>query len=498
MTEVVTSVILDPVQMNVSEVRFSLEHDEEFFIQFFLGDELTLAVPKFHIDVFHLMTSTAVRLCAFAIPRDHAKTTLAKLACVKYWLFSQYQFIMYLTNVSATAVAACKDIIGFIESDNFRSIYGKAVFDTKQEGVGFYRFTLTLPNNKGGYYEKKCILRALGAGQSVRGVNIGHRRPQLAIVDDLEDIENISTEDLYIKLKRWFYGTFRKCLDKKDHKIIHIGNMIANRCMLKEHCESEYWFSRRYGCLLADGKSLWPDAWPIDKLKADFNEYLKAGMIDVWFTEMMNLPIGAGRGLIRATEINYVPCPEPPDIQYGFITVDLAISRENWAHKTVVAVHGWTGLEWVICQVDGGVGIDPINLFDIIIEMAFKWRVTVVGVENTAYQASLQYVFPYLCMVKNIEGIEFVELHAHMRKTQRLVGWCAMLRDKQYAIPEGDFIITEQLLAYDPKLKENDDDYIDACAHGPQMIDNYSAEIQQVYALSPPPPVQNSYEVAGV
>lgn len=489
---------LDAVQMNVAEIRFALEHDEEFFIQFFLGDELTLAVPKFHIDVFHLMTSTAVRLCAFAIPRDHAKTTLAKLACIKYWLFSEFQFIIYLTNVSATAIASCKDIIGFIESENFRSIYGVAEFEVKQEGKGFYQFTINLPKKMGGFREKKCILRALGAGQSVRGVNIGHRRPQLAIVDDLEDIENIATEDLYIKLKRWFYGTFRKCLDKFNHKIIHIGNMIANRCMLKEHCESDYWFSRRYGCLLSNGEPLWPDAWPLDKLKADFNEYLKAGMIDVWFTEMMNLPIGAGRGLIRATEINYKPGIEPADIEYGFITIDLAISRETWAHKTVTVVHGWTGEEWMVCEVDGGIGIDPIQLFDIVVQLAFKWKVRTIGIENVAYQASLQYVFPYLAMVKNIEGFTFVELRATMRKTQRLVGWCAMLRDKQYAIPEGDFIITEQLLAYDPKLKENDDDYIDACAHGLQMIDNYMAEIQQVFEIAPPSPARNSYEIADI
>lgn len=492
------SVQLDPVQMNVAEIRFALEHDEEFFIQFFLGDELTLPVPKFHIDIFHLMTSTAVRLCVFAVPRDHAKTTLAKLACIRHWLFSDYQFIIYLSNVSTTAVAACKDIIALMESENFQSIYGVIEFDVKQEGNGFYCFTLTLPNNTGGFRNKKCILRALGAGQSIRGINIGHRRPQLAVVDDLEDIENIATEELYMKLKRWFYGTFRKCLDKFKHKIIHIGNMIANRCMLKEHCDSEYWFSRRYGCLLANGEPLWPDAWPLEKLKADFNEYLKAGMIDVWFTEMMNLPIGAGRGLIRATEINYKPLPEPADIKYGFITIDLAISRENWAHKTVVAVHGWTGEEWMICEIDGAIGIDPIQLFDIVVELAFKWRVMTVGIENTAYQASLQYVFPYLAMVRNIEGFTFVELRARMQKTQRLVGWCALLRSKEYAIPEGDFIITEQLLAYDPKLKENDDDYIDACAHGPQMIDNYSAEIQAIYQLTPPPPVQNSYEVAEV
>jgi len=268
--------------------------------------------------------------------------------------------------------------------------------------------------------------------------------------------------------------------------------------MLKEHCESEFWFSRRYGCLLSDGTPLWPDAWTIEKLRADFTEYLKAGMIDIWFAEMMNLPIGAGRGLIRATEIKYAPAVDPVDIEYGFITIDLAISKKTWAHKTVVAVHGWTGDYWICCEITGGVGIDPIALFEIIVEMAFKWRVRVVGIENTAYQASLQYVFPYMAMVRNIEGLEFRELHAHMRKTQRIVGWCGMIRDGQYMIPEGDFVLTEQLLSYNPRTEDNDDDYIDAAAYAPQMIDNYLLEIQEVFTMGEAPVAQNSYEIASI
>ena len=153
---------------------------------------------------------------------------------------------------------------------------------------------------------------------------------------------------------------------------------------------------------------------------------------------------------------------------------------------------------WIVCEVNGGVGIDPITLFDMIVEMAFKWRVRIIGIENTAYQASLQYVFPYLAMVKGIEGIEFKELRASMRKTQRIVGWCSMVREGQYMIPEGDFILTEQLLSYNPKMEDNDDDYIDACAYAPQMIDYYLLEIQETFSMTPPLEVQNSYEVAGI
>lgn len=487
---------LFPVQINTGEIIYALKHDSEFFIQFFLGEELTHPVPPFHIDVFHLMTSTAVRLCAFALPRDHAKTTLAKLAAVKYLLFTDYQFVIYLSNVSTIAVPACNDIIGFFESENFASVFGPPEFITKQDGVGLYIFKIKIPQDDGSWQDKLCILRALGAGQSVRGINIRHRRPQLAIVDDLEDKDNIATEELFLKLKRWFYGTFRKCLDKFDHKIIHIGNMISNKCMLKEHCASEYWFSRLYGALLSNGQPLWPDAWPIEKLKQDFIEYLKAGMTDIWFAEMMNMPIGIGKGLIKADEIYYLPEIYPEDVEYSCMTLDLAISDRTWAHETVMAVHGWNGECWQSVETDGGVGIDPINLFERVIALCYKWHINVVGIESVAYQASLKFVFNFLCATRGIENIRFVDLYATGRKVQRFSPWAAMIKAKEYALTESDFKTTEQLLTFDPKLKNNDDDYIDAKSYVIQMINNWLPEIQEQISFKTMPEPLGSYQIA--
>lgn len=483
------------VQIKVGQILYALRHDREFFIQFFLADELTHPVPQFHIDLFELMVSTAVQRCVFAIPRDHAKTTLAKLACVYYFLFTDYKFIIYLSNVSTSAIACCNDVVQFFESENFRNVFGEVKFDVRQEGMGFYRFTLNCRRTNGQIFQKRCVLKALGAGQSVRGINVGHQRPQLAIVDDLEDVENIATEELFIKLKRWFYGTFRKCLDKFDHKIIHIGNMISNKCMLREHCESDYWFSRLYGCILKDGTPLWPEAFPVVKLKADFQEYLKAGLIDVWFTEMMNMPIGVGRGLIKPSEINYQPKVYPEQIEYGFITVDLASTEKTWGHKTAVVVHGWTGTHWQICEIDGGMGIDPIDLFKIIIRLATTWNVTIVGIESVAYQGTLKFVFEYMCIENSIEGMQFVDLYATMRKAQRLSAWAAMIKEKQYAVEEGDYLLTTQLLEYDPKKRDNDDDYIDACAYGVQMIDYYITDIQEKKPTFQIPTGQSSYQL---
>lgn len=471
-------------QISRADLILNLEHNQEFFIQFFLGDELTLPVPQIHIDILKLMTHEDVDRFVCAIPRDHAKTTIAKLACIWYLLFSDYRFIVYMSCTTTIAIPATNDIVNFLETDNFKSVFGNVKWIKKQDGIGNYEFELV--NGKGEI--KYCILKAMSAGQQIRGLNTDNRRPDLAILDDIEDNKNIATEDLFRQLKQWFYGPFRKALNKFHNKIVHLGNMIAEKSLLNEHCKSEYWFSRHYGCILANGNTLWPDAWPMEKLIQDYREYQEAGMADVWFAEMMNLPLAGGHGLIKAEEIFYLPYVEPGNHEYGFITLDLAISEQTWAHRTVLAVHIWNGECWQIAETQDFLGIDPVTLFRRMIPVCEKWNIRVVGIEDVAYQASLKFVFRHLCLENAIpvsadtfgEGMLFVPLKTNStRKTQRIAPWAAMIKGHEYALTEGDFTITQQLLAYNPTKKQNDDDTIDACAYGIQMIESYLLQIME-------------------
>ena len=142
------------VSLDRENVIKALEHDHEFFINFFLGDELIFPVPNFHLDIFNKMVDPGIRQFVCAIPRDHAKTTLAKLACLWFFLFSKYRFILYVSNTSTIAQQACIDIVNFLESDNFIAVFGRVDWLVKREGEGLYKFKLQ---------DKVCVLRALGA-----------------------------------------------------------------------------------------------------------------------------------------------------------------------------------------------------------------------------------------------------------------------------------------------------------------------------------------------
>ena len=480
---------LAQVAIDKREVLEALKNDPEFFIQFFLGDQLTHPVPAFHRKILSDMIREEIDRLAIAIPRDHAKTTLAKLACVYFFLFTSVDFIIYVSATTDMAIPAVNDIVEFFESDNYRAVFGPVEWEVKQDGVGNYRFKIG---------EKSCILKALGAGKQVRGINVKHRRPQLAIIDDLEDDKLIATPELVLKLKRWLYGPFMKALDKFGNKIIWLGNLISANSILYEILQSPQWRSYRYGALLSNGKSLWPDAWPIDKLRRDFLEYQRAGMLDVWFAEMMNMPVPSGGGIIKAEEITYAAPRLPEEIDHAFITVDLAISDKSWAHRTVAAVHAFapeTPNQYQIVECNGWKGIDPIALFSELIRMAYRWGVHVIGIEAVAYQASLQHIYPHFCRERGINDIEFVPLRANARKAERIIPWAGMLKTGEWALTEGDIAITEQLLMYDVKRRDNDDDYIDCCAYGPQMLQYHLDRIlkYQNYTARPEPRVVTNY-----
>jgi len=486
--------MLENTRLSNKDIAYALEHDSEFFINFFLAEEIVVPVPKFHGDLLDLMVHTDVPQLSLAVPRAHAKTTLAQLAAIHYLLFTDYGYVLYMSSTSGHSVACVNDIVDWLESENFQRVFGVCEFHTRQEGKGFYEFTM--PNGK------KCIIKAFGAGQKVRGTLIKKKRPQLVIVDDLEDNDNIGNKDLFMALKRWVYGPFKKCTDPFKNKWIWIGNMIQQQSMLFENHKSEYWHSILYGCLLEDGTPLWPDLWPLDALRQDFAEYQSNGMADVWFAEMMNMPMAGINSIIDADQITYLPQQAYREPKIGFLTVDLAISKEAWAHATTIIAHAWIAdVEmWQIVETKEFFGIDPIALFREVVTMGADWGFFVVGIESVAYQAALQPVFQHLCLMENIEGFSFVGCPARARKTERILTWAGLIKDRTYGLTEGDYIVTQQLLAYDPTKKENTDDTIDGAAHGCYMIANYTYEIwnQQDLLTAEPHEIQNSYAVSKV
>jgi hypothetical protein len=466
----------EQVEVDPNELRLLLRTDAEFLIEFFLADQLDMPVPTFHKEIWSLLTDQEKERVLLAIPRDHAKTTLAKLIVVWYWLFTNHRFAVYLSNTAPIAKGACRDIMGFLESPNFLEVFGKIKVEKSSENEGLWIFNLqTSPG-----VWKRCILRAIGQGQQMRGINIDNQRPDIAVIDDVEDNENTESELQQKKLDKWMFGPFLKALARKK-KILWLGNMLTKTSLLARLSRNPRWNPVVFGCLIRDTatgalRPLWPGKWTVAALQEDFKEYKNLGLVESWMCEMMNMP-GHGENGFSASMINYVPQPTPDMIKAAWITVDPAFGMNAWNDESSVAVHA--------IPIDGGCPItvavahgqwDEKRLFTEIVGLAQYWNAWVWGIEAIAAQRLLIPLFSvFLTQMLMDNKAMMIPLMAGKgdSKLSRIRAYVNLMANEEWGLYEGDIDMTAQILGFDFRKKDQPDDIVDSGAYGPLMHEEY-------------------------
>lgn len=460
------------VDADRAEIIEKLRVDGEFFIEFFLPEQLDLPVPAFHKEVWGYATDLEKSRILLAIPRDHAKTTLSKLAVIWYWLFTNHRFAVYLSNTNTIAKGACKDIMGFLKTPNFQAVFGKITINKENETESIWDFNLTMPNGR----VKRCILRAVGQGQQMRGINIDNQRPDIAVVDDVEDNENTESELQQKKLDKWIFGPFLKALARK-HKILWLGNMLQKTSLLARLSRNPKWNPVVYGSIVKDSvtgllRPLWPGKWSISGLVEDFKEYRDLGLAETWMCEMMNMP-GHGVNGFTVDQINYVPMPTPDGVRAAWITIDPAFGETAHADESAVACHVLpldSDVPVTVAVVHGRNWSEK-RIFDEAWQLGSFWGARVWGIEAVAAQKVLITLFNVFTVQMELpaEWIQMIPIMSGKGdpKIGRMRALVNLMVDKEWGIMEGDVDFTTQLLELNLSKKDNADDIVDAVAYGP-------------------------------
>jgi len=469
-------VATESVDVDLQQVRLLLRTDGEFFIEFFLAEQLDMSVPEFHKEIWGKLTDEEKERVLLAIPRDHAKTTLAKLVVVWYWLFTSHRFAVYLSNTAPIAKGACRDIMGYLSHPNFVTVFGKVEILKSDDGQGLWIFNLVMANGQ----MKRCMLRAIGQGQQMRGINIDNVRPDIAVIDDVEDNENTESEGQQKKLDRWMFGPFLKALARK-RKILWLGNMLTKTSLLARLSRNPKWNPVVFGCLVKDVVSgvlrpLWPEKWSVSALQEDFKEYKSLGLVESWMCEMMNMP-GHGENGFTAEQINYLSVPTPDMCRATWITVDPAFGIKAHNDESSIAVHAIPmdgSTPRTVAVVHGH--FDDNRLFQEVYDLALYWNAWVWGVEAVAAQRVLISLWNVFLAARMMTGrVEIIPLMAGRgdSKAGRISAWVSLMANEEWGIPEGDVDITTQILDFDFRVKDQADDIIDSCAYGPSMLTEF-------------------------
>ena len=438
----------------------------------------TYPPAKIHYELGKFLTRSDENL-VIAFPREFGKSTYV-------WLFfpawnilaGKYRYIVFIASSKERAIEQLRNFRIEVQSHPVLRGFIEIERETVDEVEYIDRLT-----------GKRCLLRAYGAGQNLRGLRYQERRPDIVILDDVESAEAVNSETQRKKLREWFHADVRFL--SASGRIFVIGTVLHEDSLLANLLKNppENFRGLRYGIMDDKGNPTWSARYPKRWIKKRMEDYRRQGMIDVFYREYMNIAISPETQIFRREYFRYYDPKDiiPKALTWNIFTaVDLAISKADTADYTaVVTVAVSPENHWFVLDVDYG-RYSPSEAIDAIFRAVQKWRPIVVGIEKVAYQESLEH---FLIKEMPQRGIFFrvQPLRAEKKKELRIQALQPRFVAGTVWFPQNAPFLAEleaELLMF-PRGKH--DDIIDALAYIEQLAYPQVVPAGSEISWSPPP-----------
>jgi predicted phage terminase large subunit-like protein len=328
----------------------------EGFVGSILAKRFDCAVetPQFHHELWELACSDH-QFVAVAAPRGHAKSTAGTLAYgLAELLFRNSRYCLIVSDTEAQAamfVSSMKQEIS--ENEALIDLFG--IKRNEKNQVNFIKDTETdfIVQFSDG---KTFRVMGKGAEQKLRGLLWNGIRPDLVLVDDLENDELVMNKERRDKLKRWFRGALVPALAIKGKlrmwgTILHMDSVLENLMPndkwtrddgLKVYSTYPWkvmWKAVKYRAHTPNfDQILWPQRFNKEFFKVRMEEFSKDGMMDLYSQEYLNNPIDPSIAYFKLGDFQLETDEDKRKIVRHYITVDPAISTESRSDYTVFLV----------------------------------------------------------------------------------------------------------------------------------------------------------------
>lgn len=314
-------------------------------------------VPEFHKELWDIWCSN--KRSAVAAPRGFAKTTCVGGYILASVCFRDKNFIILCSDTAAGARNFLSDIREeFALNDALKEDFKIQDFDVESKTEIIVRF-------KDGHSAK---IIAVGAGQQLRGAIKSHAKPDLFIGDDLENDDQVASEQQSTDLKRWLTRTVVPVVSKRGY--IHlVGTIIGSNALLESlmpesitppqdhdkyikfngiktwsELPGASWASVRYQAhdFPSFTKFLWEDRYDQTYLMERLGIYQAQKDEEGYYREYLNKPITSRLGFLPTENLQYIPEQHIASLLQTphrlICSVDLATSEKSSADESAFLV----------------------------------------------------------------------------------------------------------------------------------------------------------------
>jgi hypothetical protein len=406
---------------------------------------------------------------ALGIPRGHAKTTLIKLFILHCILFTSKKFPLILCDTAANAENIIADVAAMLNERNIIALFGDWTIGREIDRQNLKKFA---------YRGRIITLGALGAGGSVRGLNVNHARPDVMIFEDVQTKECSESILQSQALEKWMIGTAMKAKSPSGCTFVFVGNMYPGpNSILKKLKNNATWVKFISGAILADGTALWSELHSLQDLINELNNDISMGHPEIFFSEVLNdteAGINSKTDLSKIADWKHGEFERP---QGKFIIIDPAnnkVGGDDVAIGYFEVYDGLPALREVIEQ-----NISPGNTIRQALLMAVRHNCRLIAVESTAYQYSLLYWFNEISKQYGITGIEVVDIYSgSVSKNSKIADTLKALTANEIELHTSvKSRVTFQIANWNPLKRDNSDGLLDLLSYAPKVIELYGASI---------------------
>lgn len=427
-------------------------------------DRFYLPFSSLHDTIFNILDDDSIQLALIIAPRGFGKTSTVNLAFpAKKILFQEKKFIVPISCTATQATMQGENLKRELMTNRFiTGLFGPMKSDTFSKEMWVTSSgTAVMPR---------------GAGQQVRGILYGDNRPDLIIVDDLEDAESVRSDEQRAKTKAWFFEDVLNSINRsrKDWKIIVIGTLLHEDSLLANLLEDPGWYHAHLAICDENFKSNWPDFMSDQDLAKLVDSYRRMGLLDSFYREYMGVPIAKESAKFKQEMFKNYEETDPDFVKErkgleNMVILDPAKTTKMTSDDTSIVGIGIdvkTPRIYVRDIVKGN--LHPEQQYTECFDMADRIGARVIGIEVTSLNEFITYPLRTE-MIRQRRYYDIVELKARASKEERIQALVPFYRlgfvyhNKNVCAP-----LEAQLMSF-PRSKK--DDIMDALAYVVEMLE---------------------------
>lgn len=405
---------------------------------------------------------------AIGLPRGFGKTTLVKLFLLYCILYTDRKFLLVLSATASHARNIISDVADMLDEPNIVATFGNWRLGLEQDTQDVKKF---------GFRGRNIIIAGIGAGGSVRGLNLKNERPDIMVFEDVQTREDAESQVVSENLYKWMIGTAMKAKSPKRCLTLFIANMYPTpHSILKKLKSNPNWTKFIAGGILADGRSLWEDLQPVKQLLIEYQSDLEAGHPEIFFAEVLNDENASVNNLVDFSTLPAYAFQDD-DIPLGkFIVIDPSNDKHNSDAVSIgyFEVHG-DSKPCIIEIVEGR--FSPGDTIKEALKLCEKHNCYLVVIEANAYQYSLLYWSDFICQQLGFKGAQFVPIYSgRLSKSTRILTMFKEYKNGEIQVhSKVRAQVHSQMSSYRPLKNDNVDGILDLLTYAPKVIAQYSA-----------------------